>query len=466
MESRQERKQRRFSVWDVLYGVLIGLIFFGVIYGVMAFLTSQITSSSDYQDLVKQMQQADITWKETDITVSLMLLFVGGLSITMPSAVREGIINQVLDASSAGDVLSLFGIDLKQVLAPLTFDVSYGTLLYSVFGIGLIVLLFLVLRIKASRLGWTIRSVSFFLTVGIIWFVLAGRGNDVPFLALQDGYAISGILPLLVVSLLGWMAFFPQKLSGLTAAGRASLLILMFASTLQLVFTVQDEAEYDGDSSLRTALTVASLNAGSGGMYDWIHGGQVVYQADVLGANAEIPVSMLNGETSTEQLNDSIQKVVDGIDTNRVTEQLLTLVGGERPDLSATQLKLDPVDYGVARQTIQAIDAESAGTTAPNISSESAYWVLLLVTFVIYFVCSIRSFKAIIDPFIFAIAIGVISFIVSQASYVQFAMKWRSDVLFEFAQQTAGWTVLFATGLALLGGILGYVVRRKPEKTV
>ncbi len=231
MESRQERKQRRFSVWDVLYGVLIGLIFFGVIYGVMAFLTSQITSSSDYQDLVKQMQQADITWKETDITVSLMLLFVGGLSITMPSAVREGIINQVLDASSAGDVLSLFGIDLRQVLAPLTFDVSYGTLLYSVFGIGLIVLLFLVLRIKASRLGWTIRSVSFFLTVGIIWFVLAGRGNSVPFLALQDGYAMSGILPLLVVSLLGWMAFFPQKLSGLIAAGRASLMILMFAPT-------------------------------------------------------------------------------------------------------------------------------------------------------------------------------------------------------------------------------------------
>ncbi len=289
MESRQERKQRRFSVWDVLFGVLIGLIFFGVIYGVMAFLTSQITSSSDYQDLVTQMQQADVSWKDADITVSLMLLFVGGLSITMPSAVREGIINQVLDASSAGDVLSLFGIDLKQVLAPLTFDVSYGTLLYSVFGIGLIVLLFLVLRIKASRLGWTIRSVSFFLTVGIIWFVLAGRGNDVPFLSLQDGYAMSGILPLLVVSLLGWMAFFPQKLSGLTAAGRASLLILMLASTLQLVFTVQDEAEYDGDSSLRTALTVASLNAGSGGMYDWIHGGQVVYQADVLGANAEIP---------------------------------------------------------------------------------------------------------------------------------------------------------------------------------
>ncbi|HBQ76452.1 MAG TPA: hypothetical protein DD663_06275, partial [Exiguobacterium sp.] len=140
MESRQERKQRRFSVWDVLFGVLIGLIFFGVIYGAMAFLTSQITSSSDYQDLVTQMQQADVSWKDADITVSLMLLFVGGLSITMPSAVREGIINQVLDASSAGDVLSLFGIDLKQVLAPLTFDVSYGTLLYSVFGIGLIVL--------------------------------------------------------------------------------------------------------------------------------------------------------------------------------------------------------------------------------------------------------------------------------------------------------------------------------------
>ncbi|MGL6103377.1 MAG: hypothetical protein ACRC00_09455, partial [Exiguobacterium acetylicum] len=260
-----------------------------------------------------------------------------------------------------------------------------------------------------------IRSISFFLTVGIIWFVLAGRGNDVPFLSLQDGYAMSGILPLLVVSLLGWMAFFPQKLSGLTAAGRASLLILMLASTLQLVFTVQDEAAYDGDSSLRTALTVASLNAGSGGMYDWIHGGQVVYQADVLGANAEIPVSMLNGETSTDQLNDSIQKVVDGIDTDRVTEQLLTLLGGERPDLSATQLKLDPVDYGVARQTIQVIDAESAGATPPNVSSESGYWVLLLVTFAIYFVCSIRSFKSIIDPFVFAITIGVISFIVSQA---------------------------------------------------
>ncbi|MGL6103378.1 MAG: hypothetical protein ACRC00_09460 [Exiguobacterium acetylicum] len=45
-------------------------------------------------------------------------------------------------------------------------------------------------------------------------------------------------------------------------------------------------------------------------------------------------------------------------------------------------------------------------------------------------------------------------------------MKWRSDVLFEFAQQTAGWTVLYATGLALLAGILGYVVRRKPDKAV
>ncbi len=77
---------------------------------------------------------------------------------------------------------------------------------------------------------------------------------------------------------------------------------------------------------------------------------------------------MLNGETSTDQLNDSIQKVVDGIDTDRVTEQLLTLLGGERPDLSATQLKLDPVDYGVARQTIQVIDAESAGATPPNVS--------------------------------------------------------------------------------------------------
>ncbi|VWX38813.1 hypothetical protein [Exiguobacterium oxidotolerans] len=120
MEQRQERRNRRFSIMDLVFGIGLGLIFFAVLYGLMTFVTGQIESSSDYQSLVEQMQDADVAWGSSDVTVTLMLLFIGGLDVTMPSAVREAIINQVLGASSAGDVLSIFGIDLNQVLSPLT----------------------------------------------------------------------------------------------------------------------------------------------------------------------------------------------------------------------------------------------------------------------------------------------------------------------------------------------------------
>ena len=462
MEQRQERRNRRFSILDFVLGIGFGLIFFAVLYGLMTLVTGQIESSSDYQSLVAQMRDADVTWGSNDVTVTLMLLFVGGLDVTMPSAVREAIINQVLGASSAGDVLSIFGIDLNQVLSPLTFDVTYGSLLLSVFGIVFVFILFLMMRIKANRLGWTVRSVSFLITAWIGWFMLVQRSDSIPFLSFQDGVLSQGLLALGIVIALSYLALYPQGLSGLSAAARGSLLVLMFASCLQLYLVVTDETQYDGDSALRTALTVASLDAGSGGMYDLLHGGQITYKANVLGADVDIPVTMLNGETSTGQLNQSIEDVLAEVDTDRVTEQLLTILGGERPDLSDTRLNLEPIDYGIARQTIQALDAESAGVTPEPVNSESAYWILILIPFILYLLAGIRSFKSVLDPIVFAVLVGVISFLVAQATTADFTVAWRKEALLQFSQQPTGLTPLYAAGMALIAGLIGFVIKRKP----
>ena len=249
MEQRQERRNRRFSIMDFVFGIGFGLIFFAVLYGLMTVVTGQIESSSDYQSLVAQMQDADVTWGSSDVTVTLMLLFIGGLDVTMPAAVREAIINQVIGASSAGDVLSIFGIDVNQVLSPLTFDVTYGSLLLSVFGIVFVFILFLMMRIKANRLGWTVRSVSFLITAWIGWFMLVQRSDSIPFLSFQDGVLSQGLLALGIVIALSYLALYPQGLSGLSAAARGSLLVLMFASCLQLYLVVTDETQYDGDSA-------------------------------------------------------------------------------------------------------------------------------------------------------------------------------------------------------------------------
>lgn len=461
MEQRQERSNRRFSILDFVLGIGFGLIFFAVLYGLMTLVTGQIESSSDYQSLVAQMRDADVTWGSNDVTVTLMLLFVGGLDVTMPGAVREAIINQVLGASSAGDVLSIFGIDLNQVLSPLTFDVTYGSLLLSVFGIVFVFILFLLMRIKANRLGWTIRSVSFLVTAWIGWFILVQRSDSISFLSFQDGVLAQGLLALGIVIGLSYLALYPQGLSGLSTAARGSLLVLVFASCLQLYLVITDETQYDGDSALRTALTVASLDAGSGGMYDLLHGGQITYKANVLGADVDVPVTMLNGETSTGQLNQSIEDVLAEVDTDRVTEQLLTILGGERPDLSDTRLNLEPIDYGIARQTIQALDAESAGVT-PEPDSESAYWILILIPFILYLLAGIRSFKSVLDPIVFAVLVGVISFLVAQATTADFTVAWRNEALLQFSQQPTGLTPLYAAGMALIAGLIGFVIKRKP----
>lgn len=462
MEQRQERRNRRFSIMDLVFGIGFGLIFFAVLYGLMSLVTGQIESSGDYQSLVEQMQDAGVTWGSSDVTVTLMLLFVGGLDVTMPGAVREAIINQALGASSAGDVLSIFGIDLNQVLSPLTFDATYGSLLLSVFGIVFVFILFLMMRIKANRLGWTVRSVSFLVTVWIGWFFLVQRSESISFLSFQGGVLTQGLLALGIVIGLSYLALYPQGLSGLSAAARGSLLVLVFASCLQLYLVVTDETKYNGDSMLRTVLTVASLDAGSGGMYDLLHGGRISYKANVLGADVDVPVTMLNGETSTGKLNQSIEDVLAEVDTDRVTEQLLTILGGERPDLSDTQLNLEPVDYGIARQTIQALDAESAGSVPEPIDSESAYWILILIPFVLYLLVSIRAFRTILDPIVFAVLIGVTSFLVAQATTANFTVAWRNEALLQFAQQPVGLTPLYAAGMALLAGLIGFVIKRKP----
>jgi len=209
-------------------------------------------------------------------------------------------------------------------------------------------------------------------------------------------------------------------------------------------------------------LTVASLDAGSGGMYELLHGGQITYKANVLGADVDVPVTMLNGETSTGQLNQSIEDVLAEVDTDRVTEQLLTILGGERPDLSDTRLNLEPIDYGIARQTIQALDAESAGVTPEPVNSESAYWILILIPFILYLLAGIRSFKSVLDPIVFAVLVGVISFLVAQATTADFTVAWRNEALLQFSQQPTGLTPLYAAGMALIAGLIGFVIKRKP----
>ncbi|VWX38812.1 hypothetical protein [Exiguobacterium oxidotolerans] len=318
------------------------------------------------------------------------------------------------------------------------------------------------LRIKANRLGWTVRSISFLVTAWIGWFILVQRSESISFLSFQDGVLTQGLLALSIVIVLSYLALYPQGLSGLSAAARGSLLVLLFASSLQLYLVVTDEMQYNGDSALRTALTVASLDAGSGGMYDLLHGGQIAYKANVLGADVDVPVTMLNGETSTGQLNQSIEDILTEVDIDRVTEQLLTILGGDRPDLSDTRLNLEPVDYGIARQTIQGLDAESAGVTPKPVNSESAYWMLILIPFILYLLVSIRAFKTIIDPIVFAVLVGVTSFLVGQATTADFVVAWRNEAVLQFSQQPTGLTPLYATGMALIAGLIGFVIKRKP----
>ncbi|WP_214845499.1 hypothetical protein [Exiguobacterium sp. S90] len=466
MERRQQRKERSHMLRNILFGIGLACIGFLVLFGVMTVLVQQIEKSADYQAFVELMQDADVSWTTLELTLVFLLFFISGMAVTLPEAVKEGLTNQLIGANDTGNILSVFGIDLNQVLEPLSFRAEYGSPFLSIFGIGLFLILFLVLRIGATRVTWTIRTISFLAASFVLFAFTFNTGLGIDVLTIDQATVWNGIFILLFLTGLFYLVFYPRQLSGVSAAARAAIIILMVASSAQLFFTVTDEAKYEGDASTRTWLTVSSLNAGSDGWYDLMHGSQVTYKANVLGARLNVPVTFLNGETDVTRLKQSMEDVVNRIDAERVTNQLLTVIGGERPDLSNTRLTLDAVDYGTARNVVLAMDARSAGQTAAADQVEQdkpfPFWLFLIVPFVVYLLVSIRAFKKIYDPVVFAVATGLISWFICSLTGTSFALLWQDDALVRFSQETATvTTILYATVLALIAGFIGYAIKRQ-----
>lgn len=466
MERRQQRKERSHMLRNILFGVLLACVGFLVLFGVMTVLVQQIEGSADYQSFVELMQRADVSWTTLELTLVFLLFFISGIDVTLPEAVKEGGINQLLGANNAGNILSIFGIDLNQVLEPLTFRAVYGSPFLSVFGIGLFLLLFVVLRIGATRVTWTIRTVSFLAASLVLFGFTVNTALGIEVLTIRQATVWNGIFMLLFLTGLFYLAFYPRQLSGMSAAARAAIVILLVASSVQLYFTVTDETKYSGDASARTWLTLSSLNAGSDGWYDLMHGSQVTYKANVLGARLNVPLTFLNGETDVTRLKQSINDVVNRIDAERVTNQLLTVIGGERPDLSDTRLTLDAVDYGTARNVVLAMDARSAGQPAAAVQVEQdkpfPFWLFLFVPIIVYILVSIRAFRRLYDPVLFAVTTGLISWFICSLTGTTFALLWQDDALVSLNQETATvTTVLYASVLALIGGFIGYAIKRQ-----
>ncbi|WP_214807913.1 hypothetical protein [Exiguobacterium sp. s102] len=457
MERRQQRKERSHMLRNILFGIGLACIGFLVLFGVMTVLVQQIEKSADYQAFVELMQDTDVSWTTLELTLVFLLFFISGMAVTLPEAVKEGLTNQLIGANDTGNILSVFGIDLNQVLEPLSFRAEYGSPFLSIFGIGLFLILFLVLRIGATRVTWTIRTISFLAASFVLFAFTFNTALGIDVLTIDQATVWNGIFILLFLTGLFYLAFYPRQLSGMSAASRAAIIILMVASSAQLFFTVTDEAKYEGDASTRTWLTVSSLNAGSDGWYDLMHGSQVTYKANVLGARLNVPVTFLNGETDVTRLKRSMEDVVNRIDAERVTNQLLTVIGGERPDLSNTRLTLDAVDYGTARNVVLAAAADQVEQDKPF-----PFWLFLIVPFVVYLLVSIRAFKKIYDPVVFAVATGLISWFICSLTGTSFALLWQDEALVRFSQETVTvTTILYATVLALIAGFIGYAIKRQ-----